>query len=116
MGENVAESEAPSSSTNKRIGRRLDAAGWGLFFIWVGASLLMELSWGVGIIGVAAIIFLMQTARRYFGRQLEKFWVVVGVLFLLGGIWELNQVQVDLAPILLIVVGGALLFSLVRRR
>jgi len=26
------------------MGKRLDAAGWGLFFIWVGASLLMDLS------------------------------------------------------------------------
>jgi hypothetical protein len=41
--------------------------------------------------------------------------VVVGALFLLGGIWELFQVQVGLVPILLIVAGGALLLSLFRR-
>jgi len=116
MTENDVEFETPPSSTNKGIGRRLDAAGWGLFFIWVGISLLMEFSWGVGLIGVAAIIFLGQTARRYFGRKLEKFWVIVGVLFLLGGVWELYQVQVGLGPILLILVGSALLLSLFRRR
>jgi hypothetical protein len=107
MTEDVVESEAPSSSTNKGIGRRLDAAGWGLFFIWVGVSLLMGFSWGVGLIGVAAVIFLKQAARRYFGRKLETFWVVVGVFFLLGGIWELYQFQVGLAPVLLIALGGA---------
>ena len=113
---NEIDSEAPPSSANRGMGKRLDAAGWGLFFIWVGVSLLMDLSWGVGLIGVAAIILLGQTARRYYDLRLEKFWVAVGVLFFLGGIWELFQVQVGLVPILLIVAGGALLLSLFRRR
>jgi hypothetical protein len=116
MTENVFESEPPSSSPNKGVGRRLDAAGWGLFFIWVGVSLLLDLSWGVGLLGVAAIIFIKQTARRFYGRRLESFWVVVGALFLLGGIWELGQVQLDLPPILLIGAGGALLLTLFRGR
>jgi len=98
------------------VGKRLDAASWGLFFIWVGASLLMDVGWGVGLIGVAAIILFEQTARRYFGLRLEIFWVAFGVLFFLGGIWELFQVQVGLAPILLIVAGGALLLWLFRQR
>ena len=116
MAKNKIESETPPSTTNKGIGGKLDAAGWGLFFIWVGVSALMNLSWGAWLIGVAAIIFLKQTARRFHGRKVERFWLVVGVLFLLGGIWELYQVQVALAPILLIIVGGALLLSLSRRR
>ena len=116
MAENNVESEASPTATNKGMGKRLDAAGWGLFFIWVGVSLLMDLGSGVGLVGVAAIILLGQAARRRFGLRLEKFWVVVGVLFLLGGIWELYQVQVGLVPILLIVAGGALLLSLFRRR
>ncbi len=114
--EDDVESETPPFSTHKGIGRRLDAAWWGLFFIWVGISLVMEFSWGVGLLGVAAIIFLGQAARRYFRRRIEKFWVAVGTLFLLGGIWEQYQIQVGLGPILLIVVGGALMLSLFRRR
>ena len=58
----------------------------------------------------------MQVARRYYGRNLEKFRVVVGVLFLLGGVWELFQIRLDLGPVLLIVAGGALLLTLFRRR
>ena len=98
------------------MSKRLEAAGWGLFFIWVGVSLLLDVGWGVGLIGVAAIILLGQLARYFYDLEVEKFWVVVGVLFLLGGIWELFQVQVGLVPILLIVAGGALLLSLFRRR
>jgi len=113
--ENNGESEVSPRERRKGLSKRLDAAGWGLFFIWVGVSLLLDLGWGVGLIGVAAITLLEQSARKYYGLKIEKFWVAVGVLFLLGGIWELFQVQVGLVPILLIVAGGALLLSLVRR-
>ena len=116
MSGNSDDFEAPSPNTKRGIGKRLDAMGWGLFFIWVGVSLLLDFSWGIGLIGVAVITLLGQAARMYFGLRLEKFWVAVGVLFLLGGIWELFQVQVGLVPILLIVAGCALLLSLFRRR
>ena len=116
MADNTSTTETPSSTTPKGIGRMLDSAGWGLFLIWVGASFLMDLGWGVGLIGVAAVIFLKQAARRYYGRNLERFWVVVGVLSLLGGVWELFQIRFDLGPVLLIVAGGALLLTLSRRR
>ena len=115
MSENHAETNKSHKRAKKRIAKQLDAVGWGLFFIWVGMSLLMDLSWGVGLIGVSAIVLLGQAARRSFGLRLEPFWVVVGVLFLLGGVWELNSIDVDLLPIVLILVGGALIFSMFRR-
>jgi len=116
MADNTSTTETPTSTTPKGIGRRLDSAGWGLFLIWVGASFLMDLGWGVGLIGVAAVIFVMQVARRYYGRNLERFRVVVGVLFLLGGVWELFQIELAMGPVLLIVAGGALLLTMFRRR
>jgi len=115
MSENTAETNTPQTTTKRTTGRRLKAGGWGLFFVWVGVSLLVDLSWAVGLIGVAAIILLGQVARRSFGLRLEHFWVVVGVLFLLGGIWEVNRIDIDLLPILMILAGGALLLSLFRR-
>lgn len=90
--------------------------GWGLFFIWVGVSTLADLGWGIGLLGVAAVILLMQAVRRYFGRRLEPFWLVVGGAVLLGGIWELYRFEVSLMPVILILVGGALLVSVFGRR
>jgi uncharacterized membrane protein len=114
MDDTANESEVTISASDKGMGKRLDAMGWGLFFIWVGVSLLMDLGWGVGLIGVSVIIFLEQSARKYYGLGIEKFWAVVGVIFLLGGVWELFQVQVGLVPILLIAAGCALLLSMFR--
>ena len=116
MSHEVVESETRSSKHTGGTKRRLDAAGWGLFFIWVGVSTLADLGWGVGLLGVAAIIYLMQAARWSFGRRLEPFWLVVGGAFLLGGIWDLYQIEVRLVPVVLILVGGALLLSLFQRR
>ncbi len=115
MSDNPTETNTSQKRTKIRIAKRLDAAGWGLFFIWVGVSLLMDLSWGVGLMGVSAIVLLGQAARRSFGLRLELFWVVVGVLSFLGGIWEFNRIDVDLLPIVLVLAGGALMLSMFRR-
>ena len=94
------------------LAEKLDAAGWGPFFIWVGAALLLGLSWGVGLVGVAVITLCVQGARRYLGLGVQVFRVVVGLLFLVGGFWELYQVEASLVPILLIIAGAALLASI----
>jgi len=55
-------------------------------------------------------------ARRYFGLGLDGFWVVVGILFLDGGAWELAEIQFPMVPLLLILAGVAVLASVFRQR
>ena len=102
---------APSPTVN----RRLDAAAWGLFFVWIGIALLANIGWGVTLLGVAVITLGAQLARRHFGLGVEGFWVGVGFLFLLGAAFELFGVEFRLVPIVLIVAGLALLYSAARR-
>ena len=64
------------------------------------------------MLGVAVITLGEQVARKLLGLNFEGFWLVVGLLFALGGVWELLQVQASLVPVLLIIVGLALLASL----
>ena len=94
--------------------RKIDAIAWGLFFVWVGIALLANLSWGIGLLGVGVIVLGGQGARKYFALSFETFWVIVGVLFVLGGIWELLHVRVGLIPIVCIVAGVVLLLSALR--
>ena len=49
----------------KKLGRKLDAVGWGLFFIWIGIAVLADMGWGVGLIGVGLIILGALVAREY---------------------------------------------------
>jgi hypothetical protein len=98
--------------TNRHnLHRKLDAAGWGLFFIWIGIALVAHVGWGAGLLGVGIITLGAQVARKYFGLKLEGFWVAVGFFFVLGGVWELLDVQFGLLPILCIAVGVALFVS-----
>lgn len=96
---------------NTRLARRLDSAGWGLFFIWVGIALLMDLGWGVGLVGVAAITLGAQAARRCYGLRVEGFWVICGLALLVGGLWRMFEVEFSPIPILLIAAGAAVLLS-----
>ena len=63
------------------------------------------------MLGVAAIILGMQAVRRTLGVNLEIFWIIVGIGFGIGGLWEYFDVQTPLAPIVLIIAGVALLVS-----
>lgn len=112
MAEEVVGNEGDSRTiSTSELNKKLDAIGWGLFFVWVGIALLLDVGWGIGLVGVGIITLGEQAARRYFGIGLDGFWVVVGLLFLAGGMWELAQIQFSMVPFLLIVAGAAVLAS-----
>jgi len=87
---------------------KFDAAGWALFFIWVGIAWLAEVSLAVGLLGVAGITLGMQAIRKISGVRVEGFWVLVGLGFAVAGSWQWFDVGKPLAPIVLIAIGVAL--------
>jgi len=98
--------------TNRHdLSKKLDAVSWGLFFIWIGISLIAHTGWGMGLKGVGIIILGTQVARKYFGLKLEGFWIVVGLFFVLGGVWEFLNIRLGFLPFLCIAMGIALLVS-----
>jgi hypothetical protein len=102
--------------SEKVLNKKLDAVGWGLFFVWVGIAFVADVGWGAGLLGVGIITLGGQVMRKYFALGVEVFWVMVGFFFLLGGVWELFNVRLDLMPILCIVAGVVLLVSLLVRK
>ncbi len=97
----------------KRAAHELDTAMWGLLLIWIGISLLAGLGWGIGLLGVGIILLVEQFARRYLAIRLEGFWLVVGLVFVIGGVAELLDFHISLIPVACIVAGMALLLSVV---
>lgn len=95
----------------KDLHKKLDAVGWGLFFIWIGVAVLSDVGWGWGLLGVGIITLGGQAARKYFDLKLEGFWVAVGFFFILAGAWELLGFHLGLLPILCIAAGVALVVS-----
>jgi hypothetical protein len=103
--------EEHKTAQSNKLERRLNAIGWGLFFIWTGMAFLADVGWGAGLLGVGIITLGGQVIRTYSGLKWEGFGVVIGSLFLLGGICELLNVRFDLTPILCVAAGVALLAS-----
>ncbi len=91
--------------------KQLDAGVWGVFFLWIGISLLAHLPWGVWLLGVGVITLGAQFARKLLDLRLDVFWLVAGALFLLGGLSEIAPFGMSFAiiPVLCIVAGIGLL-------
>ncbi|UCE35104.1 MAG: hypothetical protein JSV55_04315 [Deltaproteobacteria bacterium] len=112
--ENVKDTDQLKTSTSGELAGKLAAVSWSLFFIWIGIILLMKIGTGIGLLGVGVITLGAQVARKYFNLKLEPFWVVVGLLFVLGGLWGLFDAKLPLVPIVFIAAGLALLVSTIR--
>ncbi len=97
--------EESSVAKSEMIG----SVSWAVFFIWVGIVLLANLPWGWFLLGVGIITLATQLARRLMDMKLEGFWMACGAVFLAGGLWTLLNLPWPLAPILLILLGVALL-------
>ena len=95
---------------------RLEAMSWGAFFVWVGATLLFDVELGIGLVGVAIITLGTQAIRSRNGLGVEGFWVVVGLCFLVGGIWERFAITLPLVPLLLIGLGIIIFLTGGKRR
>ena len=94
----------------------LSKVGWSLFLIWLGIVLLVKFSMGVVLLGVGGIILGMQATRKYVGLELEKPWVGVGLVFALGGVWDLLELKLPLIPLVLVAAGIVILVSTLRNK
>ena len=51
------------------LSHKLDAIGWGLFFIWMGIAFLLDVGWGWGMVGIAVIIDLESPGNHLQGGR-----------------------------------------------
>jgi hypothetical protein len=96
------------------LNRTINARAGGLLLIWIGVTLLVGFGWGVGLIGVGIIILLEQLTRRRLAVEFEWSWVGAGAIATGLGVAITIGFQDAAVPILLIVVGGALIASTLR--
>jgi hypothetical protein len=111
--QNIKENEEFRTKDRSELVTKMTLAGWGLFFIWIGVALLIDIGIGIGLLGVGIITLIMQVIRKFIDLSLEWFWIVVGLLFVVSGVWELIETELPLVPILLIVVGVLLFFAII---
>jgi hypothetical protein len=102
--------QSSPSSQDKRA-RQIDSAAWAVLFIWVGVVMLADMPWAWFLLGVGVLIVGAQIVRRQLGLKIEMFGVVVGLIMLAAGVWDLVALPMPLMPIILIVLGGYLLWK-----
>jgi hypothetical protein len=90
--------------------RRLDAIGWGAFFIWMGLTMILKiLPVGAAAIGIGVIILAEAVARTVLRVSVSAFWILLGIIFLAAGAGEIMAVNMPLLPIAFIVSGVLLI-------
>jgi hypothetical protein len=115
--ENVnGEVQKPGQGRRRDSIKLITTIGWGLFFIWLGIVLMFKAGSGVILLGVGLISLGMQVARKYSGLDSDGFWIVVGFLFVIVGVWEMFEVKLPLMSVFLVVIGGAFLVSALKGR
>ncbi|MFN8521652.1 MAG: hypothetical protein U0821_00910 [Chloroflexota bacterium] len=77
---------------------RLEAAGWGLFFIWLAIAFLLDIGWGAALLGVGVIILGVQVARMYLRLHIEWFWLVLGLFSTVWGLASTLGVRLSDVP------------------
>lgn len=112
-----------ADDTRRTLSGRIDAFGWGLFFIWIGIAFLADVSWPLGIAGAGVIALGSQAVRKYEGLPVDRFGVAMGLAMVSWGAWShlqprfgLLQVPGAFWPVLFIAVGAALVVRAVLRR
>jgi hypothetical protein len=122
MDEIRSDAEVDTRGVRQRAAR-IEAFGWGLFFIWTGVAFLADVGWAAGIMGVGLIALGTQAARKASGLPVEWFGLAAGLAMTGWGAWSLSglrgvavDVPVAFLPVLLIALGIALVLrALVRR-
>ncbi len=92
-------------NSEESFSKQLDAASWGLFFVWIGVAILLNVGWGWGLLGVAAIILVGAAIRSLKGLPIEGFWVAVGLVLLACAVWEFFAISWPMHPVLIIGLG-----------
>ena len=96
---------------NRALTRRLNITARGLLFIWFGLAVLAHLGWGWTLLGIGVIVQGEQAARWKLDLKLSTAWTIGGAIFLIGGLWQLLHISFPLAPLLLILLGVAIIWN-----
>ena len=105
----------------RALNARMDAFGWGLFFIWAGIAVLADVGWSAGILGVGVIALGLQAARRYLELPLDLFGLGMGLAIVAWAAWDYFQprTRLDVSsavwPVLFIALGAVLVVRALRR-
>jgi hypothetical protein len=108
----------PSDDARKQdLNRRLETVGWGLFLIMLGGfALLPDVPGGTWLIGAGIIMLALNGVRLLAGIRASAFTTILGVIALLAGLGSVYGIDIPVGPLLIILVGLAIIVRALRPR
>jgi hypothetical protein len=109
----------PDRAAKADLDRRLTSTSWALFLIMVGGLLLVpssSLPPGSWLIGVGVIMLGLNVVRNLNGIRMSSVTTILGIVALIAGLGDFAGVDLPVFPILIILVGAAIILRNVDRR
>jgi hypothetical protein len=122
MSEQSDQPAVDREAQKREVSRKLDAIGWGLFFLMLGAIWLAPEEWipedkgfMAAAIGVGVILIVMNIARGLCAVRPSVGAIVLGVLILAWGVAGYYGKDLPFFPILFLLIGVGIIASAARR-
>ena len=107
---------ANEATTRAAISDRVDTIGWGLLFVAIGAvSLMPAMPDGAWLIAAGIVLLGASVVRAWMGLGAYGTTIVVGVVALSAGIFTIAGLTTEVGPLVLIVLGLALVVGALYR-
>jgi len=94
----------------RELNHRLETISWGLFLVMLGGfALLKSVPEGTWLIGAGAIMLGLNAVRLVLRIRVSWFTVIVGTVALLSGLGSVYGVSIPVGPLLIILIGLAII-------
>ncbi len=101
----------------RELNRRLETMSWGLFLIMIGGfALLKDVPEGTWLIGAGVIMLGLNAVRLLVGIRASGFTLILGTIALLSGIGSVYGIDIPVGPLLIILIGLAIIVRALRPR
>jgi len=107
----------PQDAGKKDLNRRLETVSWGLFLIMLGGfALVKDVPEGTWLIGAGLIMLGLNAARMLVGIRASWFTLIIGTIALLSGLGSVLGIDIPVGPVLIIVIGLAIVVRALQPR
>lgn len=100
----------PEDARKQDLNRRLETIGWGLFLIMIGGFALAKgVPEGTWLIGAGLIMLGLNAVRLVLGIRAGWFTLILGTIALLAGLGSVFGIDIPVGPLLIILIGLAII-------
>lgn len=108
---------SPQDPRKQNLNRRLETLSWGLFLITLGGfALARGVPEGTWLISAGLIMLGLNAVRLLVGIRASWFTLIVGTIALLSGLGSVLGIAIPVGPVLIILIGLAIVIRAVQPR